>query len=93
VSTRLITLRGTPTDAAVNLRLARWRALRQIERDLAGCDPRLAALFFSFTRLAGGKKMPRTERIRARPFRLAAWLRWRELPAADDSHGPAAWWR
>jgi hypothetical protein len=59
-----------------NLRAGRWRALRQIERDLVELDPGLEALFFSFTQQAEGRQMPRVEKVRSKPLRLLARLRW-----------------
>ena len=67
---RATTLRGTFADVAMSLRLGQRRALRGIARDLADSDPRLDELFFSFTQLAGGGKMPRAEKIRTRPLRV-----------------------
>ena len=58
-----------------NLRAGRWRALRQIERDLADSNPGLEALFFSFTQQAQSQKMPRVEKVRSKPLRLLARLR------------------
>jgi hypothetical protein len=77
----------------MSLRLGRRRALRDIARDLADSDPRLDELFFSFTQLASGGKMPRTEKIRTRPLRLIPRMGRRERPASDDFLGPAAGWR
>jgi hypothetical protein len=77
----------------MSLRLGRRQALRGIEQDLADSDQGLDELFFSFTQLAGGGKMPRAEKIRTRPLRLIAWLGRQERAASDDLHGPAAWWR
>jgi hypothetical protein len=61
-------------DVAMNRRLDRRRALHEIERDLAASDQHLDALFFWFARQARGEKIPRTERISARPLRWAARL-------------------
>ena len=58
----------------MNLRLTRRRALRDIERDLAACDPRLDELFWLFTRLARGAKIPAAEKIRTAPLRLLTRL-------------------
>jgi hypothetical protein len=77
----------------MSLHLGRRRALRDIARDLADSDPRLDELFRSFTQRANGGKMPRAEKIRARPLRLIARMSRRERPASDDIQGPAAWWR
>jgi len=60
-------------DVAMKLRLGRQRVLRGIERDLAESDPRLAALFSSFTLLAQGEQMPSTEIITAEPLRALSW--------------------
>jgi hypothetical protein len=73
-------------------RLGRRRALRDIARDLADSDPRLDELFFSFTQLASGGKMPRAEKIRTRPLRLIPRMGQREPLASDDFQGPAGWW-
>jgi len=51
-------------------RLGRQRVLREMERDLAGSDPRLTALFSSFTLLAQDEEMPLAERIVAWPLRI-----------------------
>lgn len=59
----------------MNLPLGRGRALRGIERDLAGSDPELNSLFLSFTRRASGEKMPDAE---TKPLRLLARLRRQE---------------
>ncbi len=59
----------------MSLRPAQSLALRRIERDLTDWYPCLDALFFSFTERARGARMPRTERIRAKPLRLLARLR------------------
>jgi hypothetical protein len=59
-----------------NLRAGRWRALRQIERDLVELDPGLEALFFSFTQQAESRQRPRVEKVRSKPLRLLARLRW-----------------
>jgi hypothetical protein len=59
-----------------NLRAGRWRALRQIERDLVELDPGLEALFLSFTQQAESRRMPRAEKVRSKPLRLLARLRW-----------------
>jgi hypothetical protein len=74
-------------------RLRRRRALRDIALDLADSDPPLDELFFSFTQLASGGKMPRVEQIRTRPLRLIARMGRRERPASADFQCPAAWWR
>jgi hypothetical protein len=71
----------------MNLRLGRRRALRDIARELADSDPRLDELFFSFSKLASGGKMPRAEKIRTRSLRLIARLGRRERPASDDFQG------
>jgi hypothetical protein len=58
----------------VNLRLGRQRALRNIERDLAGSDAGLDELFGSFTEQVRDELMPTTEKIKTRRLRLLAWL-------------------
>ena len=77
------------TDVAMSLHLGRRRALRAIARDLADSDPRLDELFFCFAQLARGGKMPRTEKIRTRPFRLIAQMGRRERLASGDFQSPA----
>ena len=42
--------------------------LRRIERCLAQSDPQLERLFWIFTRLAGGERLPRTERVGVLPL-------------------------
>ena len=71
----------------MSLRLGWRRALRDIARDLADSDPRLDELFFSFSQLASGGKMPRAEKIRTRPLRLITRPGRRERPASDDFQG------
>ena len=54
----------------------RRRTLRQIEQDLAASDPGLNELSMWFTLLAaGGREMPRMERILPWPLRMLARLR------------------
>ena len=77
----------------MSLRLGPRRTLRDIARDLADSDPRLDELFFSFTQLASGGKIPRVEKIRTRPLRLIARMGQRERLESDDFQGPAAGWR
>jgi hypothetical protein len=72
-------------------RPGRQRALADIARDLADSDPRLDDLFFSFNQRARGRKMPRTEKIRARPLGLIARIGHRVRPAPDDFK-MAGWW-
>jgi hypothetical protein len=77
----------------MNLRPGRWRTLHQIERDLAARDPRLHALFYSFTEQTRGEKMPRTERITTKPRRLLTWLgRWPDHPPAMKTGLPGPGW-
>jgi len=76
----------------MSLPLAGRRALRDIALDLADSDPPLDELFFSFTQLTSGGKMPRAEQIRTRPLQLIARMARRERPASEDPRGPAAWW-
>ena len=45
------------------------RTLRGIELDLAASDPSLNEFFLSFTLRAGGREMPRVERVTRWPFR------------------------
>jgi hypothetical protein len=70
-----------------NLRAGRWRALRQIERDLVELDPGLEALFFSFTQQAESRQMPRVEKVRSKPLRLLARLRWQPDRARPTKTG------
>jgi hypothetical protein len=56
-------------------RLGRQRVLRKMERDLAASDPRLMALFSSFTLLAQDEEMPWAEKIVAWPLRILGRLR------------------
>jgi len=62
-------------------RLGRQRVLREMERDLAGSDPRLTALFSSFTLLAQDEEMPVAERIVAWPLRMLGRLRGHAQPS------------
>jgi hypothetical protein len=39
-------------------------------------DPGLEALFFSFTQQAESRQRPRVEKVRSKPLRLLARLRW-----------------
>ncbi|HUB23625.1 MAG TPA: hypothetical protein VMA97_14765 [Streptosporangiaceae bacterium] len=55
------------------------RALRGIERDLAGSDPGLDALFRSFARRTGGRDMSWVERIGRKRFLLFGRRRQRTL--------------
>jgi hypothetical protein len=71
------------TGVVMNLRLSRRRALRDIERDLAGSDPGLDELFFLFGGLARGAKIPGAEKIRTMPLRLLA-----RLGPQADRHQP-----
>jgi hypothetical protein len=54
--------------AVVNLRRRQLRTLRGIERDLAGSDPGLDAMFRSFARRTGGPGVPWVEKIDRRRF-------------------------
>jgi hypothetical protein len=62
-------------------RLGRQRVLREMERDLAGSDPRLTALFSSFTLLVQDEEMPVAERIVAWPLRMLGRLRGHAQPS------------
>jgi hypothetical protein len=73
-------------------RLGRQRALGDIARDLADTDPCLDELFLSFNARAYGAKMPRTERIRAKPLGLIARIGLRVRPPSDDYESMAGWW-
>jgi hypothetical protein len=73
-------------------RRLRWRALSDIERELADSDPRLGELFLYFNERASGGKIPCTEKIRARPLGLLAQIGRRMCPAPADFDRMAAWW-
>lgn len=47
----------------MKLLVSETRSLRGIERDLVGSDPRLAALFSTFTSLTLDEKLPSAERL------------------------------
>ncbi len=51
------------------------RALEDIEKALRASDPKLAALYVTFTRLTASEEMPRIEQLRHRAGRLFAALR------------------
>jgi hypothetical protein len=68
------------------------RDLGDIARDLAESDPRLEKLFLSFNERACGGKMPRMEKIRAKPHALIAWIGRRVRPAPADLQSMAGWW-
>jgi hypothetical protein len=70
----------------------RRRALRDIGRELADSDPRLAELFLCFNERASGGKIPCTEMIRARPLGLLARIGRRMRPAPADLDRTTAWW-
>jgi hypothetical protein len=76
-SDRGVAGRGCARPGAVmNLLRSETRALRGIERDLAGSDPRLAALFSTFTRVVRGEDLPSAERLatgRVRRLRDGCW--------------------
>jgi hypothetical protein len=65
----------------VSLRRGQSRALRGIERDLAGSDPDLNAAFLSFAAHAGRPTMPRVEKVGTGPLRIFARLRRRRTLA------------
>jgi hypothetical protein len=73
-------------------RRLRWRALSDIERELADSDPRLGELFLYFNERASGGKIPCTEKIRARPLCLLARIGRRMRPAPADFDRMATWW-
>jgi hypothetical protein len=61
-------------------RRRRWRrTLREIERNLAGSDRGLDALFWSFARSPGGRDMSWVERIGRKRFLLFGRRRQRTL--------------
>ena len=76
---------GPDTDAAVNWRRRRSRALRRIERNLARSDPDLDRLFLSFASRAGRRWTPRVERIAPWPLRVLARLRHGARKPTPDS--------
>ena len=61
-------------------RRGRQRVLRAMEQDLAASDPRLMALFSSFTLLVQDEQMPWAERIVAWPQRMLGRLRGHAQP-------------
>lgn len=77
----------------MKLRLPRRRVLRGIERDLATSDPRLAALFRTFTRLAQDEGMPRTEKLTARQRRMSSRPRRRAVRLRAGPHRAGEGWR
>ena len=52
-----------PPDAVMNLLVSEARTLRGIERDLVGSDPRLAALFSTFTLVMRDEELPSAARL------------------------------
>lgn len=50
------------------------KALADIESELRASDPKLAALYATFTRLTSGEEMPRIEQLRHRASRMLARL-------------------
>ena len=58
----------------MSLSRRRLRTLREIEQDLAISDPGLDRFFLSFTLRAGGREMPRAERLKPWPSRMLARL-------------------
>jgi hypothetical protein len=59
----------------VGLPARQVKALEDIENALRASDPKLAALYTTFTRLTSGEEMPRIEQLRHRASRLLAQLR------------------
>jgi hypothetical protein len=59
------------------------RTLREIERDIAACEPGLYAFFLSFNRRAAGREMPRIEEIASGPLRRLARL-WRTRALTEE---------
>jgi Protein of unknown function (DUF3040) len=59
----------------VGLSARQERALEDIESALRASDPKLAALYTTFTRLASGEEMPRVEQLRYRAGRMLGGLR------------------
>jgi hypothetical protein len=62
-------------EPAMSLNAWEQQALDSITDGLAGSDPELAALLSAFTRLASGKEMPDTEKVRAGSRRALRRLR------------------
>ena len=58
----------------MNLLATRRRTLRGIERELAGSEPRLVALFATFTLLTRDEELPVAERLSSRPRHILARL-------------------
>ena len=61
------------------MRRRRLRALQRIERDLAGSDPGLDALFRSFAGRTGGRDMSWVEKVDRRRFGMFGRRRKRTL--------------
>ncbi|HUY52312.1 MAG TPA: hypothetical protein VMV92_42515 [Streptosporangiaceae bacterium] len=64
----------------MSLPASQQRILDRIEHMLRDSDPRLANLFFIFTRLTRDEDMPRVEEVKARLARLGAWIGRRTAP-------------
>jgi hypothetical protein len=64
----------------VTLPARQQRMLDRIDRVLRDSDPRLAALFSTFTRLTWDEEMPRIEEVRARLARFGGWIARRTEP-------------
>lgn len=61
---------GRGEHGVVTMRRRSLRALQRIERDLAGSDPGLDALFRSFARRRGGRDLSWVEKIERRHCRM-----------------------
>ena len=72
----------------MNLLVSEARTLRGIERDLVGSDPRLAALFSTFTLVMRDEELPSAERLATGPVRQLG----RRMRAAGPGW-PVAGWR
>jgi len=68
-------------------------ALESIEESLCGCDPRLASMLATFTRLTAGEEMPVRERIQASWRRAADRKRRRRRGRRGQTRWRADWRR
>jgi hypothetical protein len=72
----------------MNLLVSETRTLRGIERDLVGSEPRLAALFSTFTLVMRDEELPSAERLATGPVRQL-----RRRVRAGGRGWPVAGWR
>lgn len=77
-------------ESAVSLPVSQRRMLDRIDRMLRDSDPRLAALFSTFTRLTWDEEMPRVEEVRARLARFGGWMARRTEPVRRHIPHPSA---